>query len=43
MSNKISYADCITSLVPVASWTISGNDYLSLGIQNSGVFERPTH
>ena len=30
MSNEISYADCIASLVPGASWTISANDYLSL-------------
>ena len=30
MSNEISYADCIVSLVPGASWTISANDYLSL-------------
>ena len=41
MSNKISYADCINSLVPGASWTISGNDYSSLEWLNNN-FTKPT-
>jgi hypothetical protein len=41
MSNEISYADCIASLVPGASWTISGNDYLSLEWFNNE-YTKPT-
>ena len=41
MSNEISYADCIISLVPGASWTISGNDYLSLEWFNND-FTKPS-
>lgn len=41
MSNEFSYADCIASLVPGASWTISGNDYLSLEWFNND-YTKPT-
>tara|TARA_B110000881_G_C18473053_1_gene462413 strand:+ start:538 stop:912 length:375 start_codon:yes stop_codon:yes gene_type:complete len=41
MSNEITYAECISSLVPGSSWSISGNDYLTL-IWDDDSYVKPT-
>ena len=41
MSNEITYAECISSLVPGSSWSISGNDYLTL-LWDDDSYVKPT-